>query len=85
MASLPPDRFATPTGWILTALRRGPAGAAALADAIRAHGRRLGPGTLVASLARLERAELIERLASGEHPMYRLASHSEGRTAWIEG
>lgn len=91
MANLPPDRFAEPAGWILAALGRGPSGAAALLDTIRCQDRRLGPATLIAALARLERADLVERLASGDErlasgdrPMYRLASQSQEKDAWIE-
>lgn len=90
MAPPTPDRFAEPAGWILAALGRGPSGAAALYDTIRSSARRIGPGTLIATLARLERADLVEpletgdRLASGDGPMYRLASQSRARDAWIE-
>ena len=77
-------RFAAPAQRVLVVLRRGPAGAVALLEAIRALDGPIGPATLVGALARLERASLIERVALGRRPVYRLASHTKEAGGWIE-
>jgi DNA-binding PadR family transcriptional regulator len=74
MAKTSMGRFAEPALWILVALGRGPAGAAGLIDAVRALDGPIGPGTLLGSIARLERRSLIERTSGAGHPMYRLAT-----------
>lgn len=56
-------RIAEPALYILVALNDGPRhGYAIMADVEAASGRPLGPGTLYAALARLERRGLIEAL-----------------------
>jgi DNA-binding PadR family transcriptional regulator len=56
-------RFAEPSLFILASLSDGPKhGYAIMADVEAISGQRLGPGTLYAALARLERRGLIEAL-----------------------
>ena len=56
-------RFAEPSLFILTSLGEGPKhGYAIMADVEAISGQHLGPGTLYAALARLERRGLIEAL-----------------------
>jgi len=67
-------RFAEPSLCVLLALSEGPRhGYAIMADAEAVSGVRLGPGTLYATLARLEERGLIEALEPEDrrHP-YRL-------------
>jgi predicted nucleic acid-binding protein len=68
-----------PAGWVVVALGRGPATAGRLAGALRRLGRPVGPASLIAALARLERESVVVRDASCRPPMYRLAIyHDEG-------
>jgi len=53
-------RFGETAMWILVALRAEPHSAARLLDRVRDLDGRIGPGTLYAAVARLERAALIE-------------------------
>jgi len=64
-ASLPElGRFAEPALLILVSLSEGPKhGYAIMLDVEAGTGRPLGPGTLYAALARLERSGLVEALA----------------------
>jgi DNA-binding PadR family transcriptional regulator len=79
MARAGMGRFAEPALWVLVALRGGPAGAAGLLAAVRALDGAVGPATLLGAIARLERRSLVERLADGDRPMYRLTNyHAEG-------
>jgi DNA-binding PadR family transcriptional regulator len=56
-------RFAEPSLFILTSLGEGPKhGYAIMTDVEAISGQRLGPGTLYAALARLEKRGLIEAL-----------------------
>ena len=60
-------RFAEPSLFILASLGEGPKhGYAIMADVESISGQHLGPGTLYAALARLERRGLIEALAPQE-------------------
>jgi hypothetical protein len=66
-------RLGEPAMWILVALRLGPKTAVRLLDDVRSMDGQIGPGTLMGSVARLERLALIERVVNGEgRPAYRL-------------
>ena len=65
-------RFAEPARLVLAALRDGPRHHARLFDDVRALDGPVGPGTLYAAVARLERMRLIEPITSGGGPAYRL-------------
>ena len=67
-------RFAEPARLVLAALRDEPRNAVPLFDAVRALDGPIGPGTLYAAIARLERRGIIER-----------ASGADGRTAYRLG
>jgi DNA-binding PadR family transcriptional regulator len=69
-------RFAEPSVYILVSLSDGPKhGYAIMTDVERFSGQPLGPGTLYAALARLERRGLIEALAPEERRRpYRLTA-----------
>ena len=57
-------RFAEPSLFILTSLSEGPKhGYAIMTDVEAISGQRMGPGTLYAALARLEKRGLIESMA----------------------
>jgi DNA-binding PadR family transcriptional regulator len=75
MAHASLGRFAEPALWILVALRRGPAGAAALLAAVRSLDGPVGPATLLGALARLERRALVEHVPEARQPMYRLTNY----------
>ena len=68
--------FAAPALLVLTTLADGPKhGYAIMQEAQRMTGRELGPGTLYAALARLERRGLIEAVASDDRRRpYRLTA-----------
>ena len=68
-------RFGEPAAWVLVALRRGPSTADQLLEAVRAMDGPVGPGTLVATLARLQARRLIARDASYRPAMYRLTNY----------
>ncbi|GAC1662632.1 MAG: hypothetical protein NVS9B8_00210 [Candidatus Limnocylindrales bacterium] len=53
-------RFAEPARLVLIALRNGPHGVVRLFDDVRRLNGPIGPGTLFAAIARLERRGLIE-------------------------
>ena len=66
--------------WILVALRAEPHSIVQLLDRVRDLDGQVGPGTLFAALARLERAALIEQAPTTEGGAYRLtASRSAPR------
>ena len=66
-------RYVEPALWVLIALDGGPLGLTALLDRVRALDGPIGPGTLVATLSRLERLRLVEWSAQdARRPMYRL-------------
>ena len=70
-------RFAEPARLVLVALRGGPRGVAPLFDEVRALDGPVGPGTLYAAIARLERSGLITPLTSGDgRRAYRLTERS---------
>lgn len=72
-------RFAEPALWVVVALGRGPASASRLLDLVNRLDGPIGPGTLVATLARLEGRMLVARLPEHRPTMYRLANYrSEG-------
>lgn len=66
-------RSAEPARLVLVALREGPRGVTRLLDDVRSLNGPIGPGTLYAAIARLERRGLIEpaRTADGRQA-YRL-------------
>jgi DNA-binding PadR family transcriptional regulator len=81
-------RFAEPSLFILASLSDGPKhGYAIMIDVEAISGQRMGPGTLYAALARLERRGLIESLAPDDRRRpYRLTA--QGATilrAQLEG
>jgi DNA-binding PadR family transcriptional regulator len=67
-------RFAETARLVLVALRDGPRQHVRLFDEVRALDGPIGPGTLYAAVARLERLGLIEPATNGNHGMraYRL-------------
>jgi DNA-binding PadR family transcriptional regulator len=70
-------RFAEPARLVLVALRGGPRSVAPLFDEVRALDGPVGPGTLYAAIARLERGGLIAPLTSGDgRRAYRLTERS---------
>lgn len=73
-------RFAEPSLFILASLAEGPKhGYAIMADVESLSAQRLGPGTLYAALARLERRGLIEALEPEDRRRpYRLTALGEG-------
>ena len=73
-------RFAEPTLFILASLGEGPKhGYAIMADVEAISGQHLGPGTLYAALARLERRGLIEALEPEDRRRpYRLTGLGSG-------
>jgi DNA-binding PadR family transcriptional regulator len=70
-------RFAEPARLVLAALRDGPHQGVPLFDAVRAADGPVGPGTLYAAIARLERLGLIEgRAGTDGRTAYRLTNRS---------
>jgi DNA-binding PadR family transcriptional regulator len=65
-------RFAEPARLVLDALRDGPRQHVRLFDEVRVLDGPVGPGTLYAAVARLERLGLIEPITSGGRRAYRL-------------
>ena len=66
-------RFAEPARLVLVALRDGPRSVATLFDQVRSLDGPIGPGTLYAAIARLERRGMIEPALNGDgRPAYRL-------------
>jgi DNA-binding PadR family transcriptional regulator len=59
-------RFAEPARLVLVALRGGPRSVALLFDEVRSLDGPVGPGTLYAAIARLERGGLIAPLTNGD-------------------
>ncbi|HEY8987897.1 MAG TPA: helix-turn-helix transcriptional regulator [Candidatus Limnocylindrales bacterium] len=59
-------RFAEPARLVLVALRDGPHGVAILFDEVRSLDGPVGPGTLYAAIARLERRGLIAPTTNGD-------------------
>jgi DNA-binding PadR family transcriptional regulator len=59
-------RFAEPARLVLVALRGGPRSVAPLFDDVRSLDGPMGPGTLYAAIARLERRGLIAPTTSGD-------------------
>jgi DNA-binding PadR family transcriptional regulator len=73
-------RFAEPARLILQALRRGPRPIPILLDDVRSADGPLGPGSLYAAIARLERARLIAPAPTGDgRAAYRLGHTEEAR------
>ena len=71
-------RFAEPARLVLVALRDGPRPAAALLDEVRRLDGPVGPGSLYAAIARLERGRLIEFTRNGDgRAAYRLTPGTE--------
>ena len=74
-------RYVEPALWVLIALDGDPLGLTALLDRIRALDGPIGPGTLIATLSRLERLRLVESTAQDTRvPMYRLTI-----LGWVAG
>jgi DNA-binding PadR family transcriptional regulator len=72
-------RFAEPARLVLIALRDGPRPASGLYDEVRRLDGPIGPGSLYAAIARLERGRLIESTTIGEgRAAYRLTAGTEG-------
>lgn len=72
-------RFSEPARLVLAALRDGPRQHVRLFDDVRALDGPVGPGTLYAAVARLERLGLIEPIISDGRRAYRLSgSRSTG-------
>jgi DNA-binding PadR family transcriptional regulator len=72
-------RFAEPARLVLVALRDGPRPASGLLDEIRRLDGPVGPGSLYAAIARLERGRLIELISNGDgRAAYRLTAGREG-------
>jgi DNA-binding PadR family transcriptional regulator len=66
-------RYIEPAMWVLIALDQDPLGLTALLDTVRSLDGPIGPGTLVATVSRLERLRLVESTVhDGRRPMYRL-------------
>jgi DNA-binding PadR family transcriptional regulator len=75
-------RFAEPARLILVALRDGPHGPVRLFDEVRELDGPIGPGSLYAAIARLERRGLIEPLLAGDgRRAYRLTDRAAGTIA----
>jgi DNA-binding PadR family transcriptional regulator len=90
MAIAPPGRtlgrYVEPALWVLIALDGDPLGLTALLDQVRSLDGPIGPGTLVATLSRLERLRLIESTAQDTRAtMYRLTilGRVAGRSAAV--
>lgn len=70
-------RFAEPARLVLVALRGGPRSVALLLDEVRSLDGPVGPGTLYAAIARLERRGLIAAAINGDgRRAYRLTETS---------
>ena len=75
-------RFAEPARLVLAALRGGPRSVAPLLDEVRSLDGRVGPGTLYAAIARLERCGLIAPVTNGDgRRAYRLTDTQLGAAA----
>lgn len=67
-------RHAEPALWVIVALRRGPRTLTGLLDDVRRLDGAVGHGTLLGTIARLERRALVETVPDdGSRMMYRLA------------
>jgi DNA-binding PadR family transcriptional regulator len=72
-------RFAEPARLVLVVLREGPHSVAILFDEVRSLDGPVGPGTLYAAIARLERRGLIAPLTNGDgRRAYRLTESQLG-------
>ena len=79
-------RFGETAVWILVALRAEPHTIVRLLDRVRDLDGQIGPGTLFAALARLERAALIERAPTAEGPgAYRVTARPTASAATSDG
>jgi DNA-binding PadR family transcriptional regulator len=80
-------RFSEPARLVLAALRDGPRQHVRLFDAVRELDGPVGPGTLYAAVARLERLGLIEPFTTGGGRAYRLidSRSAADRVPAIEG
>ena len=75
-------RFAEPARLVLAALRAGPRSVALLFDEVRSLDGPVGPGTLYAAIARLERRGLIAAVINGDgRRAYRLTDTQLGAAA----
>ena len=71
-------RFGETSLWVLVALRHGPRTVVRLHDDVRDLDGRVGPGTLLGAVARLQDLELIERTVNGDgRRAYRLTGSIE--------
>ena len=68
-------RYLEPALWVLIALDEDPLGLTAMFDAVRSLDWRIGHGTLVGALSRLEHLRLVESISTEDRPpMYRLTT-----------
>ncbi len=70
-------RHAEPALWVIVALQGGPRTLTGLLDDVRRLDGAVGHGTLLGTIARLERRALVERATEvGPRATYRLARHT---------
>ena len=74
-------RFGETAIWILVALREEPRNVVRLLDDVRALDGRVGHGTFLGAVARLERLALIESTTNGGRPAYRLTERGPAGAA----
>ncbi len=68
-------RYVEPALWVLVALDGDPLGLTAMLDAVRSLDGRIGHGTLVGAVSRLERLRLVESASTDSRgTMYRLTT-----------
>lgn len=81
-------RYLEPALWVLISLDRVALDLPAMLDAVRALDGPMGPGTLLGTVARLERLRLVESTKTGNGRVYRLTSLGRvaaGSTAVLKG
>ena len=79
-------RFGETAMWVLVALRAEPHTIVGLLDRVRELDGRIGPGTLFAALARLERAALIEQAPATDGPgAYRVTARHAASAVTSDG
>jgi DNA-binding PadR family transcriptional regulator len=79
-------RFGETAVWILVALRAEPHTVVRLLDEVRHLDGQIGPGTLFAALARLERAALVEQAPTAKNPgAYRVTARQAASAVTTDG